>query len=382
VNDDPRPLESIYREHSVYLRRLFKRFGVPASDREDLLHVTLVSLDKTMAAGGPSRATVTTWLYTVARNHASTYHARSRARRTRDHVPIDEADSEPMPELGPEEALILKEAWAFVREQLRRMAPERAAVYEHRGLLELPWAEIAALLQMPETTARRHFEEAERQILAAYRRWADRPARARMIAFPIDLASLLATSREGRDLVTCGDPDRTVRARRVPLGSPCLGARGEPSRARRFLRDRAPTFLIGGFLGVLFGASLGGAGTTAPTLAASSLASVDQALVAMLPDARPTPSAGQSLARQVAPAALAPRAAASPSASPGQPSPPLAEASDVADLHDRLLLDGARRALDAGRMGEARALLLQHMRECPASARVAAREALFARLPR
>jgi hypothetical protein len=61
-----------------------------------------------------------------------------------------------------------------------------------------------------------------------------------------------------------------VRARRDHLGSPCLGARGEPSRARRFLRGRGPTFVIGGFLDALFGASLHGAGAAALTLAALS----------------------------------------------------------------------------------------------------------------
>ena len=115
-------------------------------------------------------ANFSTWLYRIALNHVTT---RRRSNNSRQHrtAPIEDMelirDSQP----GPAETLEKKEMQERVQLALNKLSPEDAAVILLRDLQDVPYDEVARLLEIPVGTVKSRLHRARqalKSLLATY----------------------------------------------------------------------------------------------------------------------------------------------------------------------------------------------------------------------
>jgi RNA polymerase sigma-70 factor (ECF subfamily) len=135
-----------------HTRRVFAiayRFSGRVDEAEDLTQEVFVKVYQSLARYEPSAGAFTTWLATVARNHAIDHYRRRREERAR--VTGDEDALATMPDLGETQlhALEREERAQLVRRALRALpAPLREAVLLC-DLQGMAYEEIAEALSLP-----------------------------------------------------------------------------------------------------------------------------------------------------------------------------------------------------------------------------------------
>lgn len=108
-------------------------------------------------------ANFSTWLYRIALNHAIT-RRKSLATYQQRFVPIE--DSEPVTEAkpGPAEAMEKKELRQRVQQALNRLDPEDATVILLRDLQDVPYDELARVLEIPVGTVKSRLHRARQAL--------------------------------------------------------------------------------------------------------------------------------------------------------------------------------------------------------------------------
>jgi RNA polymerase sigma-70 factor, ECF subfamily len=108
-------------------------------------------------------ANFSTWLYRIALNHATT-RRRSIASRQHRIAPIEDMellrDSQP----GPAETLEKKEMQERVQLALNKLAPEDATVILLRDMQDVPYDEVARLLEIPVGTVKSRLHRARQAL--------------------------------------------------------------------------------------------------------------------------------------------------------------------------------------------------------------------------
>ena len=115
-------------------------------------------------------ANFSTWLYRIALNHAST-RRRSLGTRQQRMLPIESANPLSDPEPGPPEILEKQEIRERVQLALNQLDPEDAAVILLRDLQDVPYDEVARMLEIPVGTVKSRLHRARQALklrLAAY----------------------------------------------------------------------------------------------------------------------------------------------------------------------------------------------------------------------
>ncbi len=110
-------------------------------------------------------ANFSTWLYRIALNHSSTRRKSLGARQQR-IVPIESADLLSDPQPGPPETLEKKQIRERVQHALSQLDPEDAKVLLLRDLQDIPYDEVARVLEIPVGTVKSRLHRA-RQALKA-----------------------------------------------------------------------------------------------------------------------------------------------------------------------------------------------------------------------
>jgi RNA polymerase sigma-70 factor, ECF subfamily len=115
-------------------------------------------------------ANFSTWLYRIALNHTST-RRKSLSRRHQRSVVLE--DSEPVRDLqpGPAETLEKKEIRERVQRALNNLEPDDATVIVLRDLQDIPYEEVARLLEVPVGTVKSRLHRARQALksqLASY----------------------------------------------------------------------------------------------------------------------------------------------------------------------------------------------------------------------
>ena len=115
-------------------------------------------------------ANFSTWLYRIALNHAST-RRRSLGTRQQRMLPIESANPLSDPEPGPPEILEKQEIRERVQLALNQLDPEDAAVILLRDLQDVPYDEVARMLEIPVGTVKSRLHRARQALksrLASY----------------------------------------------------------------------------------------------------------------------------------------------------------------------------------------------------------------------
>lgn len=157
--------EILVRRHEKTIFNLVYRM---LGDYDDAAEVSQEVFLSAYRAIGQFRgdANFSTWLYRIALNHATT-RRRSLGSRHQRTVPIHEIEPLTDPELGPAETLEKKEIRERVQLALNKLEPDDATVILLRDLQDVPYEEVARVLEIPVGTVKSRLHRA-RQALKAH----------------------------------------------------------------------------------------------------------------------------------------------------------------------------------------------------------------------
>lgn len=108
-------------------------------------------------------ANFSTWLYRIALNHATTRRKSLNTRQQR-NIPIENTEPASDPHPGPAESLEKKEVRQRVQQALNRLEPEDAAVILLRDLQDVPYEEVARVLEIPIGTVKSRLHRARQAL--------------------------------------------------------------------------------------------------------------------------------------------------------------------------------------------------------------------------
>jgi RNA polymerase sigma-70 factor (ECF subfamily) len=209
---------------------------VPRHRRDDVVQETLRVAVESLPRFDPERASLATWLYTIAVRTA-----RDARERDEHHEPTFALDDDaPSTDRGPEERVILEDGRRLIRKTLDEMKPELREVLEAFEVAELTMEEIAELLGVSARAAKHKLELARKDFR---RRIADKRSKDRMaglLTLTLGVDSLFAAAR-GR---MAGSSMRSSAASALP--SPGLPV---STALAQSLGKMLTTFLTGGAVG-------------------------------------------------------------------------------------------------------------------------------------
>jgi RNA polymerase sigma-70 factor, ECF subfamily len=108
-------------------------------------------------------ANFSTWLYRIALNHTSTKR-RSLNRRQQRSVAIEETEPVRDPQPGPAETMERTELRDHVQKALNSLEPDDATVIVLRDLQDIPYDEVARLLEIPVGTVKSRLHRARQAL--------------------------------------------------------------------------------------------------------------------------------------------------------------------------------------------------------------------------
>lgn len=145
ANGDRKAFEELYAFFAPRVKSYLMRIGAPADLAEDLAQEALLKVWRKARLFDPSKASASTWIFTIARNLR--IDAARRAAR-----PLPDAD-EPMfaPEAEPraDDALLRGERDARIRAAFSELPPAQYDVVKMHFMEDAPHSEIAARLNLP-----------------------------------------------------------------------------------------------------------------------------------------------------------------------------------------------------------------------------------------
>lgn len=161
-------LHAIYRRHGADIARWAARLGGPLVDAEDVVQEVLTVVSRKLEAFRPD-AKVTTWLYKITQNIATSRRRRERLRRWLRGMPNDYAADLAVPGPSAVEEMQRREAAADVYAALDQLDEKHRSVVILFEIEGLSGEEIAALTGTPLNTVwvrlrrarqrfRRHYE--------------------------------------------------------------------------------------------------------------------------------------------------------------------------------------------------------------------------------
>lgn len=143
---DKQAFAALFRFYAPRLKSFLGRQGFSDAECEDLVQETMLNLWRRAESFDPTKAGVSTWIFTIARNCGV-----DRRRRNARIVsqPAEQALDEPDPDPLAEEAMIVRQNEAAIRVALDRLPAEQATVIRMSYFGDNPQAEIARSLGIP-----------------------------------------------------------------------------------------------------------------------------------------------------------------------------------------------------------------------------------------
>jgi RNA polymerase sigma-70 factor (ECF subfamily) len=161
---DAGAFETLVRRHEKTIFNLLYRM---LGDYDDAAETSQEVFLSAYRAIGQFRgeANFSTWLYRIALNHATTRRKNTSLRQKR-LVPLDHTEIVDEGHPGPAESLETKELRESVQRALNDLQPEDAAVILLRDMQDIPYEDVARVLNIPIGTVKSRLHRA-RQALKA-----------------------------------------------------------------------------------------------------------------------------------------------------------------------------------------------------------------------
>src|SRR5262245_52693707 len=160
---DPAAFRELYEAYGPRVKAYMMRRGADAGTAEDLAQETLLTVWRKAALYADERGSMTTWVFTIARN--------LRIDRLRREMPFQELPewrlAEPSSEAQPDEVLAEKERQERVRAALAELPEDQREVVQLSFLEGLSHSEIAERLALPLGTVKSRMRIAYQKVRTA-----------------------------------------------------------------------------------------------------------------------------------------------------------------------------------------------------------------------
>jgi RNA polymerase sigma factor (sigma-70 family) len=142
---DRTAFQALFGHFAPRVKAYLMRLGAPAPQAEDLAQEAMLSLWRKSHLFDPAKASVGTWVFTIARN------LRIDAIRRERRPELDPADPmlSPEGERGADESLAAAEDEDRLRLALKSLPPDQVRVIELSFFADKPHSQIAAELEIP-----------------------------------------------------------------------------------------------------------------------------------------------------------------------------------------------------------------------------------------
>lgn len=166
ADGDKRAFAELFRDLAPRLRGFFRRAG-HTEDADELVQETMLRVWRSAARYDPSRASVASWVFTIARNLRI-----DRARRKRVQVVAEDPARVPDPDRAPDEVAAAKQRAHAMQTAVEHL-PEgqarvvRAVYFEHKTLkvvadeLDIPLGTVKSRVRLALKALRQHVEPEE-----------------------------------------------------------------------------------------------------------------------------------------------------------------------------------------------------------------------------
>lgn len=157
---DREAFSSLFDHFAPRVKSFMMRKGSSAEQAEDLVQETMISVWSKANLYAPDRGSVSTWIFTIARNLRID---RLRRERTSQFSDIDDFDA-PSDDVAQDDALGRLQEDGFVARALAQIPPEQRELLILSYVEDLPQSEIAARLQIPLGTVKSRMRLAYRRM--------------------------------------------------------------------------------------------------------------------------------------------------------------------------------------------------------------------------
>jgi RNA polymerase sigma-70 factor (ECF subfamily) len=160
---DRQAFAALFKHFAPRVKSYLIRLGTAEGLAEELAQEAMVSVWRKAPSFDASRANVSTWIFTIARNLRVDHFRRVGNRATAD---TDELDGDAMPDdlPQPDDLLLTRQREAGVREAIARLPAEQAHVLRLSFFEEQPHSRIAETLGLPLGTVKSRVRLAVRHL--------------------------------------------------------------------------------------------------------------------------------------------------------------------------------------------------------------------------
>lgn len=158
-------LANLYRQEFSFVWRTLRYLGVPPASVEDAAQEVFIVAQRRLSSFDPTRASIRSWLFGIARNTARHHHRAVRRRDPGRLAPAEVPASDPAS--NPEVRIAQAEAIALVERGLAKLNPERREVFVLCEIEGLTAPAVADLLSLNVNTVYSRLARARSRFRAA-----------------------------------------------------------------------------------------------------------------------------------------------------------------------------------------------------------------------
>ena len=157
---DTEAFRDVFEHFGPRLKSFMMRKGADATLAEELVQETMLTIWRKSGLYSSEKGTVTTWIFTIARNLRID---RIRRESTQQFTDLDNYDA-PSDDPGSDDQLILMQQQAKVRHALTELPEEQNEIIHMSYILDMPQSEIADRLGLPLGTVKSRMRLAYRKL--------------------------------------------------------------------------------------------------------------------------------------------------------------------------------------------------------------------------
>lgn len=155
IRGDGPSWEELVRRHTRRVFNLCYRFTGNSAAAEDLSQEVFIRVYRTLPSYQSAQGAFTTWLTSVTRNLLVDHYRRTRRDRLTDSIDaMPQFEERPSSARTPDSAAQVNELSQQIQQALAKLSPELREAVILRDLQGLEYAEIRAVLQVPEGTVK------------------------------------------------------------------------------------------------------------------------------------------------------------------------------------------------------------------------------------
>lgn len=145
ANKDRSAFAEFFGDYAIRVKAFLIRYGTDPSDADDLAQDVMVQVWRRAETFDPSRATASTWVFTIARNRRI-----DRIRKLARATPLeDDPLFQPDPEPDAVEIMSADDRQSRIKEALENLNKEQRQVIEASFFLGMSHGEVADALKLP-----------------------------------------------------------------------------------------------------------------------------------------------------------------------------------------------------------------------------------------